>query len=53
MLEVTINYQLTNTSCLNFVKESQYGDQTNCENLDCIGQLKIGQAGNLLKHPLI
>ena len=24
--------------------------QTNCEHLDCIGQLEIGQAGNLLKH---
>ena len=22
-------------------------DQLNCENLDCIGQLELGQAGNL------
>ena len=33
MLEVKINYQLTNTYNLNFVKESLYVDQTNCENL--------------------
>ena len=25
----------------------------NCENLDCISQLEIGQASNLLKHPRI
>ena len=30
---------------------SKYGDQTHCENLDCVGQLKVGQAGYLLKHP--
>ena len=30
---------------------SKYGDQTYCENLDCVGQLQIGQAGYLLNHP--
>ena len=29
---------------------SKYGDQTHCENLDWVGQLKIGQAGYLLNH---
>ena len=32
---------------------SRYGDQTNCENLDCVGQLEIGQVGYLLNHPHI
>ena len=32
---------------------SYYGDQTNCENLDSVSQLKIGQAGFLLKDPRI
>ena len=50
MLEVKINYQLTNTYYLNFVKESLYVDQTNCKKLDCIGQLVIGQSGYLLKQ---
>ena len=30
---------------------SEHGDQTHCENLDCVGQLEIAQAGYLLKHP--
>ena len=30
---------------------SYYGDQTHCENLDCVGQLEIGQASYLLNHP--
>ena len=30
-----------------------YGDQTHCESLDCIGQLEIGQAGYLLTHTRI
>ena len=32
---------------------SKYGDQTHCENLDCVSQLEIGQAGYLLNHPCI
>ena len=30
---------------------SKYGDKINCENLDCVSQLEIGQAGYLLNHP--
>ena len=30
---------------------SKYGDQTHYENLDCVGQLEIVQAGYLLNHP--
>ena len=30
---------------------SKYGDQTNCENLDCVFQLEICQAGYLLNNP--
>ena len=30
---------------------SYYGDQTLCENPDCVGQLEIGQASYLLNHP--
>ena len=32
---------------------SKYGDQTHGINLDCLNQLKIGQAGYLLKNPRI
>ena len=32
---------------------SNYGDQTHSENLDSVGQLEIGQAGNFLNHPRI
>ena len=32
---------------------STYGDQTHCENLDCIGRLEISQTGYLLTHPRI
>ena len=31
----------------------QYGDQTYCENRDCVGRLEIDQAGCLLTHPRI
>ena len=30
---------------------SKYGNQTNCENLDCVVQLEIDQGGYLLNHP--
>ena len=50
MLEVKLNYQLTDTYNFNFVKESLYVYQTNYEKLDCIGKLVIGQAGYLLKQ---
>ena len=30
---------------------SKYGDQTHRENLDCVSELEIGQAGYLLNHP--
>ena len=30
---------------------SKYGDQTHCENLDCVSQSEIGQAGYLLNPP--
>ena len=30
---------------------SYNGDETHCVNLDCIGQLEIGQADYLLNHP--
>ena len=30
---------------------SEYGDQTHCENLDCVSQLEIGQASFLLNRP--
>ena len=30
---------------------SKYSDQTHPGNLDCVGQLEIGQAGYLLNHP--
>ena len=36
---------------LHLVNMSKYGDQTYCENLDCVGQLEIGQAGYLSNHP--
>ena len=47
MLEDTMNYQLMNQYCLNF----EYGDQTHCEKLYCVGQLERGLAGYLLNHP--
>ena len=31
---------------------NKYGDRTHCENLDCVRQLEIGQAGYLL-NPLV
>ena len=34
-----------------FVYMSKNGDQSHCKNLDCVGQLEIGQDGNLLNHP--
>ena len=34
-----------------FVHMSKYGDQTHCKNIDCVGQLELGQAGYLLNHP--
>ena len=43
MLEGTINYRLMNQYCLDFVHMSYYGDQTHCENHDCVGQLEIDQ----------
>ena len=30
---------------------SKYGDQTHCENLDCVSRLEIDQTGYLLNHP--
>ena len=33
-----------------FVYMSKNGDQTHCKNLDCVGQLEIGQDGYLLNH---
>ena len=35
----------------NFLGMYKYDDQTHCENLDCVGQSEIGQAGYLLNHP--
>ena len=32
---------------------SKYGDQTHGENLDCVSQFEIGQAGYLLNSPRI
>ena len=30
---------------------SKFDEQLNCENLDCVGRVEIGQAGYLLNHP--
>ena len=30
---------------------SKYGDQTHCDNFDCVGQVEVGQAGYLVNHP--
>ena len=51
MLEGTIHHRLRNQYCLDFVHMSYYGDQTHCENHDCVGQLEIDQTGYLLTHP--
>ena len=52
-LEDAISYQLSNHSCLNCVHMSKYGDQTHCENLDCVDHLEKIKAGYLLNHPCI
>ena len=36
-----------------FVHMSKYGDHTHGDSVDCVSQLKIGQAGYLLNHPRI
>ena len=51
MLEDAILFKLMKELCSIFLHVSKYGDQTHCENLDCVGQLEIGQAGYLLNHP--
>ena len=32
---------------------SKYGEQTHWENLDCVGQLEIGQESYYVNHPRI
>ena len=51
MLIEAINYRLMNQYCFNFVHTSKYGDQTHCENPDCVCLLEIGQASYVLNHP--
>ena len=53
MLTEAINYRLMNQYCFNFVQTSKYGDQTHCENPDCVCLLEIGQASYVFNHPRI
>ena len=51
MLEDAMKLPTNEPITFKFCPMSNYGYQTHCENLDCVGQLEIGKVSYLLNNP--